>query len=276
MKKRLEYWHGVPIIDDDTPSYSLFRQGFGRGLVPRDYSVDPPEMFEPPRDMQVIPESEWDARYEEQEQLKSSLAHYRARGNGGQPIPSLNQGSRGYCWSHSTTQAVILSRAANNQPYIPLSAYAVACIIKNYRDQGGWCGQSAKFIKEVGVPSQEFWPQGSMSRSNDNAAMRENAAKHKIDEDWYDLTRHIADQQMTVQQVATALFLNQACALDFNWWGHSVCGARWVRIEPGSWGPLIWNSWGDQWGDLGMAVLRGSKGIPDGAIAIRSTKASAT
>lgn len=271
----MDYLNGIPIIGDEPVNNDvLYPKGCYRGLEPRDVSVDPPEMFEPPRDMQVIPESEWDARYDEQESLKSSLEHIRMRGNKGQPIPYLDQNGRGYCWSHSTTHAVMISRAVQNLPYVPLSAYAVACIIKNYRDEGGWCGQSGKFIKEVGVPSQEFWPQQSVNRNLDTPQMRQNAALHRIDEDWYDLTKHIADQYMTVQQVATALFLNHACALDFMWWRHSVCGLRWVRIERGSWGVLILNSWLN-WGRDGMGILRGSKAIPDNAISIRTTKASA-
>jgi len=47
-----------------------------------------------------------------------------------------------------------------------------------------------------------------------------------------------------------------------------VCQVRWVRIERGSWGPLILNSW-KGWGRHGLAVLRGRQAVADGAIAIR-------
>jgi hypothetical protein len=60
-------------------------------------------------------------------------------------------------------------------------------------------------------------------------------------------------------------------AWDFNWWGHSVGGIRLVKVEAGSYGRKIRNSWTDSWGDRGFGILRGSKAVPDGAIAVRVT-----
>lgn len=240
----------------------------GHGYVPRDYATYPPEMFDPPRDLQLIPRSEWSARLKEQERLKARLSDLRG------DMASLDQNGRGYCWSHSTTSAVMLLRAINNQPYIRLSAYAIACKIKNFRDEGGWCGLSAKFWKEQGCPSAQFWPEKSTSRSNDNPTTWANAAKHKITEDWVDLTRDVYDQNLTFDQVATCLLSGIPCAVDFNWWSHSVCALDLVEVESGSFGLRIWNSWGDNWEDRGMGILRGSKAIPDGAVALRVTGGS--
>jgi hypothetical protein len=78
---------------------------------------------------------------------------------------------------------------------------------------------------------------------------------------------------LTWQQVVSCGFNNQPMACDFNWWRHSVCGVRPVRIERGSWGLMILNSHGDNDGDRGFHILRGSKARPDGAIAIRSITA---
>ncbi len=181
----------------------------------------------------------------------------------------------GNCWSHSTTSCVMLLRALNNQPYVRLSAYAIACMIKNFRDEGGWCGLSAKFWREKGCPSSQFWPERSVSRNNDNPATWANAALHKISEEWTDLTQQVYDQNLTFDQVATCLLLGIPCALDFNWWSHSVCGMDLVEVEPGSFGIRIWNSWGDNWEDRGMGILRGNKAIPNGAVALRVTGASA-
>lgn len=243
------------------------------GLVPRDYSVDPPEMFEPPSDMVLIPESEWDARFDEQEELKSSLEHiYRKADNGKQPL-NVYQNGDPLCWAHSVTQAVMMARAAANMPFAALSAYMVAMLATGYRNQGGWCGQSAKQVAETGICTQKLWPQQSKSKSNDTPEMRADAAKRKIVEEWRDLTRPIHGQQMTWQQIISCGFNNQAMAVDFNWWQHSVGGVRGVRIEPGSWGLMILNSHGDNDGDHGFHILRGSKARPDGAIAIRSITA---
>ena len=57
--------------------------------------------------------------------------------------------------------------------------------------------------------------------------------------------------------------------VDLNWWGHSICAMDPVEVEPGSFGIRILNSWSDKWGDLGEAVLRGSKAHPDGSVAPR-------
>lgn len=174
----------------------------------------------------------------------------------------------GNCWTHSVTHTMMLSNVVAGNRYVPLSAYAVACKIKNFRDQGGWCGLAAEFARTHGVPSQAKWPQQSMSRAHDNDATWADAAKHKIDEDWVDLTRPVYYQNLTFDMVATCLLCNVPVAVDFNWWAHSVCAIRLVRVEAGSYGLEILNSWGG-WGDNGTGVLRGSRAIPDGAVATR-------
>ncbi len=257
------------IIDDDTSSTRvLLPSEKGRGLVPRDFAAYPDGYLSPPADIPLIPRSEWSARIKEMEKTSSRLSDIR----GG--IPSLDQGAVGYCWAHSTAHCVTLLRAAMNQPYVPLSAYAVAAIIKGGRDEGGWCGLSAKFLRDVGVPSQALWPQGSRDVRRDTPELRADAATRKTTEDWFDLARPVWDQQLAFDQVATLLLSRVPVALDFNWWGHSVCGLDLVEVERGSFGVRAWNSWGDDWGDRGTAVLRGAKAIPDGAVGLRATRAS--
>jgi len=258
------------IIDDSTSNDVIFDKRFGRGLVPRDLSVDPPAMFAPPSEITLIPRSEWSARIKEMEATKSRLSDLRDIGNFGQPIPSINQGQSNYCWAHSTTSATIMTRAVNNQPYVPLSAFAVAATIKRGANEGGWCGLSAKFAREKGIPSTQFWPQGKFNyRDYDKPEVWANAALHRTTEDYVDLTREVYDQNIAYDLVMSCLFVRIACALDFNHWSHSVMGADPVEIEPGSFGIRIWNSWGDEWSERGMGILRDSKAIPDGAIAIR-------
>ena len=167
----------------------------------------------------------------------------------------------------------MLARAVALAPHVRLSAHAVACKVKNFRDEGGWCGLSAKFVRENGIPTVGFWAEKSMSRTFDTAETWANAAKHKIDEDWVDLTRPVWGQNLTFDQVATCLLLGIPCALDFNHWSHSVCGLRLVRVEAGSYGIKIWTSWTDSWGDRGMGILRGTKAVPDGAVATRTVRA---
>lgn len=256
--------------------HDLYPREKARGLVPRDPSVRHSSLA--PRHavtMPLIPRFEWSARIKEKEQTKSRLSDLRLSGNNGRPIPSLDQGQVGYCWAHSSTHAVTMVRCANNLPYVPLSAYAVAATIKRGADEGGWGALSLDFITERGVPSQAVWPQGDRNyRQYDRPEVWASAALHKVTEGWVDLAEGPYDRNLTFDQVVTLLLLNVPVVLDFNWWSHSVCGLDAVEVEPGSFGVRIWNSWGDSWSDRGMGILQGSKAVPDGAVAPRVTTAS--
>jgi hypothetical protein len=244
--------------------------GLHRGLAPRDFAAQPfgSLSFARPFDLPLIDESDIPAMIAEKQASKSNLSDIRMRGMGGQMIPSRDQNGRGYCWAHSTTSAVILRRAADNQPYADLSAYAIACIIKNYRDQGGWGGESVEFAAERGIPTSKFWPQQSVSRSDDNPQTWADAAKHKVTE-WMDLD----PDQMEIQ-VATCLLLNIPLVVDLNWWSHSIAYADLL-----GWKPLkvrLWNSWGDSWSSQGMGILEGRKAVPSAALGLRVVTASAS
>ncbi len=269
------------VVDDSTPNDLLFNfrdhtgELKGRGYEERDFRVHPVEMFDPPSDIGIIPESDWSELIKKKEAEKSCLSHIRDRANNGQPFDALDQNGQGFCWYYSTTSCVMLLRAINNQPYVRLSAHAGACIIKNFRNEGGWCGLSAERQKSHGTPSVEFWPEKSMSRSNDKPETWANAALHKVSEDWIDIARPVYDRNLTFQQLATCLLLNIPCAVDFNWWGHSVCAMDLVEVEKGSFGIRILNSWTNSYGDRGTSVIRGNKAYPNGAVALRVTGASA-
>lgn len=267
------------VIDDGNwQSHLSPPPGQSTGLIERDYAAFPQGCYSsaPPFKMPTIPRNEWSDRIKQMESEKSRLSDIRMRGNNGTPIPSLDQNGKGYCWAHSPTSAVMMLRAAMNEPYVPLSAYAIACIIKNYRDEGGWGAQALDFITTRGVPSQAFWPQKSMSAANDRPATWENAALHKVTEGWVDLNAAIYDRDLTFDQVATCLLSRCPVVMDLNWWGHSVCGLDLVETSPGQFGVRILNSWSDSWGETGMGVLTGSKAIPDGAVAPRVVGASDT
>lgn len=269
----------IPIIDTESNAFNdvLYPKDATFGLVPRDYSTDPEEMFSPPSDMQLIPESEWDARFDEQEEFKSSLEHIYLSGPNGTPaFPNLDQNGHGYCWAYSVGHAIMIDRLRRNLPVVRLNPHSVAAIIKRGRDEGGWCGLSAKFARENGFGVEGNgsgqWPLHSRDLRHDTPAMRAEMAKYKTDEEFVDLTRSVYDQNLTRSQLATTGFNNLPGPGDYNWWRHSVCRLRWVRVERGSWGQLILNSW-PRWGRYGLSVLIGNKAVSNGALAIRSTTA---
>lgn len=276
----MDYYKGaIPIIGDGVAGDALYHPGqVSYGLVPRDYRAYPETMFDQPSQISIIPESEWDARYDEQEAQQSSLEHLYLSGPGGAPVfVNLDQNGHGYCWAYSTGQALMLLRLAMNQPLVRLNPHATAAIIKGGRDEGGWCGLSGQWAEEHGYavegtgPGQ--WPLHSRSLKYDTPELRAAMKLHRMTEGWVDLTRQVHDRNLTKAQFTSLLFANVPQAHDFNHWGHSVASLRWVRIEKGSWGNLILNSWKD-WGRHGLAVLRGPKAIPDGAIAPRVTTPS--
>ena len=80
---------------------------------------------------------------------------------------------------------------------------------------------------------------------------------------------------MTFDMVASCLLANIPCAVDFNWWGHSVMACDLVDLGNGQYGIRFRNSWTDSYGDKGFAVLTGSKAIPNGAVGLRVTGAVA-
>jgi hypothetical protein len=234
-----------------------------RGLIPRDYQRCPIGYLgalAKPFDLPLIPESEWQARLDAQVAEHAQLSDIRNRGMGGSPIPSRDQDGKGYCWAHSGVSAHLLVRALVNEPYADLSAYAVACMIKDFRDEGGWGSEGVEFQGTKGVPTSEFWPQQSMSRSNDNPKTWENAARHKYVE-WMD------GAPQNKAQLVTALLSNCPCVCDYNWWSHSVCGMDLVGLSP--FRIRIWNSWGDSWSENGTGILEASKAIPDGLLVAR-------
>lgn len=278
------------VIDDSSSADLEFPSTHARGLVPRDLSVDPPTMFAPPDTMPDMTLTEIADRIKEQNKEESSLRHIRRRsGPNGKHIPSLDQNGQGYCWAYSVTASVMIARAAAGLPYVRLSAHSVACVIKNFRDEGGWCGLSARFIRgqdpnhptKKGIVPVSHWPEKSMSRSHDTESNWIEAAKYAINEDYVDLTRAVYDQNLTKKQVLIQLVLNNPVVLDFNFWGHSVLGlwatllanaSQNLTIDDFGIGGL--NSWTDGWGDLGEFELRGAKSRPDGAVCTRTVIAS--
>lgn len=263
---------GELVISDDnflqfTDPEANAARGFG--LQPRDYRADPfgSHAVAEPYNLNEIPQDQWSARIKADEQARSRLSDIWAVADNGKPGQVLDQGQSNFCWAHSTTHANMFLRARMGEPYIPLSAFAVACIIKGYRNEGGWCQQSLEFFADKGCPSQQYWPQGSMSSSNDNSLTWANAVLHKTTK-WFD----VPSRNFGI--VASLLLRKIPVVLDLNWWGHSVCAIDLVEITPNKFGVRIINSWGKQWGEGGFGILTESRGTPDNSVAPYAVRAA--
>lgn len=265
------------VIDDSTNSDVLNPKGFGKGFDPSQIPADLPKPIplfgDAPNQIKEFTDAELLAYTQELWDRKATLWHLRQIAANGQQMPTLDQGSEGYCWAYSTARAVMFARALQNQPYRRLSGHAVGCIIKNYRDEGAWAGLSYKFIQERGIPSVEFWPEKSRSRNNDNPATWENAAGNKISEGYFDPSLAVYDQTLTLRQLLTLLCLNIPCAVDRYHWSHSTCDHTPIIKDNRVW-PMGDNSWTDGWGDKGCYVFVGDKAKPSGAVAVRAVVAS--
>lgn len=289
------------VIDDATPPSVETPSGMGRGLIPRDYSphANPVGFYTaaPPANMPLIPRSEWVERIKDMDANKSRLSDIRrSRGPNGGHIPSLDQNGQGYCWAYSLAMCVMLQRAIMNQPYVRLSGHMIGCLVKNYRDEGGWCGLSLEFVEKHGIASVETWKEKSMSSSNDTPEMRADAKKHMVSHSWADLQASVYDRNLTEDQAMTLLLTRTPIQGDFNHWGHSVCLMDPVLVNEGmattdfgsldldnkadaavfaaAFGKRGINSWTDGWGNLGEFVLTGSKARLDGGVCALVTNAS--
>ena len=266
------------VIGDETKVKTP--KGVGRGLIQRDYSKYPRGYYASAMaiDFPITSMIEWPDRIKENEATKSNLSDIRNKGNNGQPIPSLDQNGQGYCWSYSTCACIQLLRSIANAPYVPLSAHSVACVIKNFRDEGGWGALSLDFAMIRGYQPQLLWPAKSMNRQYDTAANWEVAKQYRVAEGWIDLAAAVYDRDLSNLQVGTLLLAGIPVVCDYNWWGHSVCGMDLVDVYPNRaatdysrYGIRILNSWTDGWGDNGTSVLKDSKAWPDGSVAPRAT-----
>lgn len=253
------------IIHDTTPDHVHSPRMTAKGYDP---STVVKGMFASPKEIPLIPRSEWQARIQERKLQGLGLeAIWRRKFGSSVGTAHLDQNGQGFCWAYSTGHAIMFTRVRDGQEAKRLSPHAVACKIKNFKDQGGWCGLSAQFARENGYPTVDTWKEKSMSRQYDNATTWNEAKQYRITEDYVDLTVNVWEENLTYDQYITCLLMNLPVQSDFNWWGHSVCSVD-VDWLDGEAVPRIINSWAG-WGEEGFATLQGKRAIPDGAVSTR-------
>jgi len=270
----MDTWNGIPIIDDQTPDSFVFDPSYARGAEPRDYAVQPTEMMAAPSEFNLPKPEEWDEYDRVLVREEATLHHVVLRAREKGRFKDCYQNGHPFCWSHSTAHGIMVAREVANQPPVKISAYMLACLSdgRGYQNKGGWSALSAMTAETIGACPEPMWQEGKTSRSLDTPAMRAEAAKYKITEPMVDLTRDVYFRNLPFEMVIGCLLTGRPVMVDFNWWGHAVLGVRAVKIEDGSWGIMILNSHGLNWGDRGFGILRGSRARPDGAVAVNTVQ----
>lgn len=239
------------------------------GCVPRDFSVDPVEMQDSPASMKTYKRnSDWDAVYDEIEKAESSLLHMFLRGD--KPaFQFLDQNGFPDCWYHGPAHAYMLACMRDGEPIPRINAVAGATLCG--RTNGGWSGLGMKDMRENGAPLMGSgpgeWPMHTRNKKYNTPEFQANRQKHKVLEDWYDMGNPVYDQDLNADQIFTCCANNSPGSGDWNKFGHAMGIAAVVRLELGSWGLAVINSW-EQFGYYGIAILR--EMWPDNAVALRS------
>lgn len=246
--------------------------GFSRGLQARDRSRHPfgSMGFAAPFDLPLIPRSEWPDRIADMERTKSRLSDLVLQAG----IISKDQRSTNFCWFNAVTTAVETIRCVMGQPYVPLSSASGACIVKNFRNEGGWGGEALEQVVSAGICSEEKWPNAAIDRKYYTEEAKAEALLYRCLE-WYDLKERAFDQLTTCN-------LNRLpVPIGLNWWSHEVCAMDAVNLTTNKkssqfyglgtvFGNRPRNSWSDTYGEKGFFVLTESKATPDDACCPRA------
>lgn len=229
-----------------------------RGYEQRDYSKEPYGSATPyavPMTIPNIPESEWPDRIEQIHKDKA-LVSERAKRSG---IKVYNQGSTNYCWANGTLKAFEITRVLQGLDHIPLSPASIAAPITGFRNVGGWGTQALKYLGDHGACPTAVWGNNSIDRRLDNAETKK-AREPFRNTMWFDVEPGVLAPTMTL------LLLGMPVAVAYNYWRHLVLALDPIRFEDGTYGFGCWNSWGENYGDKGYFVLKGSKAVPSEAV----------
>lgn len=254
-----------PIIDTDALSHhgEILSAGVC-GTVPRDYGKMPVRVYGAV-EMPVLSMDEIRARAQRQADSGQRLSDlYLSSG-----WPNLDQSSSNYCWQYGPAHALMMLRAKANEPHVRLDAHVPAVIHQKGRNVGSWGAQGLENLTLHGAPRVGLWPGRSFDPRHLTEEIRADALKQRISEAWFDAAAPIYDRNMSMQQVLTLLVCGIPVVGDFDFWSHCVCLLDAVVMPDGSMAVRILNSWLN-WGERGLAVLKGRQAIPDNAVGVRA------
>jgi hypothetical protein len=208
-----------------------------------------------------IPESEYDARIDEQVQLEARASDFC-------DFPAFDQDGLPTCWAIGTAQAMSIARRIQGLPHVQISGCSIAVPISGGHS-GGWEGDAVNLLVKRGGASVEVWPENNTSRSLDR--------DQRVIED---RKLHMAVEFLEMQtraNWATACLRTKVGPFAYNRMSHVMAMCDFVRIEAGRYGFRVRNSWRDDWGarnKLGMGGFAVYAWTPDSGYILNQVKAS--
>lgn len=246
-----------------------------KGYVPRDYSQIPYGAYgaTPFGDNELVPRDEWYERCQELERTKTRLSDWAKRAG----FKIKNQNGIPYCWIFGVVAGCEIKRLAQGaSEHIKLSPASTGCRITGYRSRGGWGDEACKGIEKWGLVPESMWPQAAINRRYSTDEAWEEADRYLLT-DWSELPPRNLDSQ-----VSCLLKSNAPCPSGYNHWSHLICNLDLVAFDKPNntsdremlrcFGIRHANSWSTNYGDGGYGILRGSKMVADGHVAIRSMR----
>lgn len=232
-------------LDDSGESVSI------TGYKPRDYELQPlgsgvGAVSFPQALLDAYPDEKvWRERFKELEAKKMDLVSVLTEAFRAGKWLGLNQDPTNYCWTYGVVHAIMVIRHLAGQPFLRLSPYSVACIVKNFQNNGGWGSQALAQIVKDGIATEEYWPmeKPGMSRAERQSAnmsairngrqylasSRANASLHKVLE-YADLPKQSFRHKMA------ALCVPLPIASGYNRIGHERCTIAGVVLSNGGLG----------------------------------------
>lgn len=253
------------IINDETSNDILHPKDRFKGL---ELSLRGPEGYGssamPFPSKWLIPRSEWQARIQEQKERGTRLYDLIKR----KKLSSLNQDRTNYCWMNAVIGSVEVTRLKQNQRIVRLSPASAAAQIKQYQNIGGWGLEAIQWLAKYGCNEVGDWPANAIDRKYATAANREKALAYRV-QNW------VALEPRNLDQLVSLLLADDPIPVPvgYLWWGHEVYATH-VEWIDGEVAIGIRNSWSDEWGDFGFAVLQGNKRLFDDGVAPLSVAAA--
>ena len=202
---------------------------------------------------------EWPDRIADQRRRRASAKEVWRQSR----IGVWNQAETSYCHAFSTVMNVAVARERAGLPFKELSPSSVGGPVTGYTNQGWYIeGDLAQAVK-VGVATTEFVPRKTTRRGDFKPGWQADAAETRVLE-FFD------GQSRDVELLGSYLLAGYGYTAGLNWWGHAIwfmdlldLNTKLPATDWRRYGFELLNSWGEEWGDKGTAVLNGNKAIAD-------------